>query len=60
MNELVLPFKVNVKIGKARRRELKDMRGKFIIKARYKVSLAVGLCWLSFKIFFMGIKKLIN
>lgn len=57
MNELILPFKVNVKIGKAKSRY--DL-GKIIIKTKYKTGLAAGLCWLSFKIFFMGIKKLID
>ena len=57
MNELILPFKVNVKIGKTTNKM--DL-GKIIIKAKYKTNLAVGLCWLSFKIFFMGVKKLIE
>ena len=57
MNELILPFKVNVKFGKAKS---KYELGKIIIKTKYKPGLAAGLCWLSFKIFFMGIKKLIE
>jgi len=57
MNELILPFKVNVKFGKAKE---KYELGKIIIKTKYKTGLAAGLCWLSFKIFFMGVKKLIE
>jgi len=57
MNELILPFKVNIKFGKTKSRY--DL-GKIIIKTKYKTGLAAGLCWLSFKIFFMGIKKLID
>lgn len=57
MNELILPFKVNVKVGKAKS---SYPLGNIIIKTKYKTGLAAGLCWLSFKIFFMGIKKLIN
>lgn len=57
MNELILPFKVSVKIGKAKSKY--DL-GRFIIKTKYKTGLAAGLCWLSFRIFFMGIKKLID
>ena len=57
MNELVLPFKVNVKMGKAKSRY--DL-GNITIKAKYKAGLAAGLCWLSFKIFFMGVKKFIG
>ncbi len=57
MNELILPFKIDVKFGKAKR---KYELGKITIKTKYKTGLAAGLCLLSFKIFFMGIKKLID
>jgi len=57
MNELILPVKVNFKIAKAKSRY--DI-GKIIIKTKYKTGLAAGLCWLSFKIFFMGVKKIIE
>lgn len=57
MNELVLPFKVNAKIGKT---NIKYPLASITIKAKYKTSLAIGLFWLSFKIFFMGIRKIID
>ena len=58
MNELIVPFKVNLKFGKAKSKRYP--LGDVIIKTKYKAGLAVGLCWLSFKIFFMGIKKFIE
>ena len=57
MHELVIPFKVNMKIGKTKNRY---PLGNITIKTRYKVGLAAGLCWVSFKIFLMGIKKFIE
>lgn len=59
MNELTLPFRIKVKTGKTK---IKYPIGEseFIIKAKYKVSLAIGICWLSFKVFFVGIKTFIN
>ena len=57
MKELILPFKVKVKFGKAKSKY--DL-GSITIKAKYKIGLAIGLCWLSLKIFFMGIKAFIN
>ena len=57
MKELILPFKINVKFGKAKE---KYELGKIIIKTKYKTGLAAGLCRLSFKIFFMGIKRFID
>lgn len=57
MNELILPLKVSFKIGKTKS---KHDFGSITIKAKYKIGLTLGLCWLSFKIFFMGIKAFIK
>ena len=57
MNELILPFRINLKVGKTKKRY---PLGNITIKARYKTGLATGLCWVSFKIFLMGIKKFIE
>lgn len=57
MNELTIPLTIKAKIGKT---ENSYPFGEFIVKAKYKTSLAIGIFWLSFKIFFIGIKKLIE
>ena len=57
MNELILPFKVDLKIGKTKSRY---PLGTVTIKARYKMNLAIGLCWVSLKVFFMGVKELLK
>jgi len=57
MKELILPFKISLKIGKTTNRY---PFGDVIISAKFKTNLAIGLCWLSFKIFFMGVKRLIG
>lgn len=59
MNELTIPLTIKAKVGKT---EIKYPLGEstLVIKAKYKTSLVVGIFWLSFKIFFMGIKKAIS